>query len=151
MSPTDRRRHPRVRDPDIGATLVTPRGQWVSCAVRDLSAGGARLITSIALAPGDRVRVVLGHRRSGSSLMLDSTILRSERIDERWTMVAVTFDVAPDPVREAIRGLVLRALERQRSRARSKQDSIATSQSQSTLRSSESWCVRPVSGIVRRP
>jgi hypothetical protein len=46
--------------------------------------------------------------------MLDSTILRSERIDERWTMVAVTFDVAPDPVREAIRGVVLRALERQR-------------------------------------
>ncbi len=46
--------------------------------------------------------------------MLDSTILRLERIDERWTMVAVTFDVAPDPVREAIRGVVLRAIERQR-------------------------------------
>lgn len=114
MSPIDRRLHPRADDPDIGATLVTPRGQWISCAVRDLSAGGARLITSIALVPGDRVRVVLGQRRHGSSLTLESTIVSSECIDERWTMVAVTFDAAQDPVRDAVRGVVLRALERQR-------------------------------------
>jgi hypothetical protein len=51
-------------------------------------------------------------------LTLESTILRSERIDERWTMVAVTFDVAPDPVTDAVRGVVLRALERKRTSQR---------------------------------
>lgn len=104
----DRRSDPRVRNPDVIARLVTSMGAIIRCAARDLSAGGARLVTPgvLKLAPGERLAVLLRRPRPGSTLRLPAVIVRAERIDDRWTSVAVRFEPLAAPSRDALDAIV---------------------------------------------
>jgi CheY-like chemotaxis protein len=115
---SNRRRHPRARDLDVVARLVTPAGQSVTCAVQDLSAGGVRVVGAVNLTRGERVRVILDQSGHSEPLALAATVRRSERVDEGCHCIALQFETVPDPVQDAVQRVVLRAFERQRASSR---------------------------------
>jgi CheY-like chemotaxis protein len=113
---SDRRVHPRAKDPDVTARITTKAGSS-DCAVENISAGGARLVASLAPATGERVQVRLAHP-SIQPMTLAADVVRAEPLDASSHVIAIKFASLSDPIHDAIQRIVLRALERQRATAR---------------------------------
>lgn len=114
---SERRRFPRARHVAVTATVIARSNQTAPFAVENLSAGGARLVGDLALAAGEGIQVLL--ERAGSQPMaLTAKVVRVDRSEETGRqVVGVSFSNLPDPIQDAIQGLVLRALARQRAEA----------------------------------
>ena len=109
---SDRREYQRARSPDLVASLIAASGERSVCSVEDISAGGAKLVSSISPTRGERVKLQLT-APGREPLRVTGIVLRVEALGEgQLQFVAVRFDKLPDVIHETIRGIVIRALER---------------------------------------
>lgn len=98
------------------ASVRGERGESGSFVVDDLSSGGVRLRGAIAFGEGEQVAIAL----TGEGIQtveLAGDVVRAELLDARW-IVAVHFRELGDPIRDALRRVVLHAIARQRAAAR---------------------------------
>ena len=113
----NRRQHPRAKNPDVIARLVTANGDAVICSVADISAGGARLISAVPARAGDRTSIVFT-APGRQPIAVTASIVRVEPLDSQLTFVAAKFESVADPIQRTIQAIVLRALEREQLSAR---------------------------------
>ncbi len=106
----ERRRRPRASDLGLVATLVAD-ARTTSCAVESLSASGVRLLGAPPLTDGARVCVRLPV--GGRSCEVAADVVRGDA-----SGVALAFRQIEPAIEDAIQDLVLRTIERQRTRTR---------------------------------
>ncbi len=120
MKKPERRLHPRLREPDLIATVVFEAGVTITCAIEDLSYAGARIVASYTPAIGERVQLVLSHGSSTRTVSMVGGVVRVAPFggDSKWSAVALRFPTLSDAARELIADLTRQMQAPQRARTR---------------------------------
>ena len=95
-----------------GTAVVLGQLGTGSFAIENLSATGASLVGDLALAPAERVKLLL-HIEGERSLGVTAEVVRADPLVADRHRVAVRFHEVPDEIRDRIVALVSTALDRQ--------------------------------------